>query len=63
VLLRSQLEGAEKRIREMSGDSEPVVMEESSHESLSNLLCLKRIDFKCKPGELVAVVGGVGCGK
>jgi ATP-binding cassette subfamily C (CFTR/MRP) protein 1 len=29
----------------------------------SNLLCLKRIDFECKRGELVAVVGSVGCGK
>ena len=27
------------------------------------MLCLKRIIFECKPGELVAVIGGVGCGK
>jgi ATP-binding cassette, subfamily C (CFTR/MRP), member 1 len=29
----------------------------------SYLLCLKRIDFDCRPGELIVVVGGVGCGK
>ena len=29
----------------------------------TSMLCLKRVDFECKPGQLVAVVGGVGCGK
>jgi len=29
----------------------------------NNLLCLKRIDFKCKQGQLIAVVGVVGSGK
>ena len=28
-----------------------------------SLLCLKRINFTCEPGQLIAVVGGVGCGK
>lgn len=40
--------------------SDSAVGEEASS---PNLLCLKRIDFECKPGELVAVVGGVGSGK
>lgn len=26
-------------------------------------LCLRRINFECTPGQLVAVVGGVGSGK
>jgi ATP-binding cassette, subfamily C (CFTR/MRP), member 1 len=26
-------------------------------------LCLRRISFNCRPGEVVAVVGGVGCSK
>jgi ATP-binding cassette, subfamily C (CFTR/MRP), member 1 len=44
-------------------------MEASAHSMISdnngggNLLCLKRVNFACRPGELVAVVGGVGCGK
>jgi ABC-type multidrug transport system ATPase subunit len=29
----------------------------------SNLLCLRRINFQCKEGELIAVVGFVGSGK
>ena len=28
-----------------------------------SLLCLRRVNFRLYPGELVAVVGGVGCGK
>lgn len=71
-LLRLQLEDAEKRIRESSSAADTVstdMMMASEHGSAteesvgSGLLCLKRIDFDCKPGELVAVVGGVGCGK
>jgi ABC-type multidrug transport system fused ATPase/permease subunit len=34
-----------------------------SGSSSSNLLCLKRVNFQCKEGELVAVVGFVGAGK
>ena len=29
----------------------------------ANLLCLKRINFECRKGELVAICGTVGCGK
>lgn len=64
-LLKSQLQDAENRIRELSrkdcSETEvDSVMEDSSQ---ANLLCLKRINFECKRGELVAIVGGVGCGK
>ena len=61
ALLRSQLRHAEQQIRELSGlKASEADMEEDPPE---NLLALKRIDFECKQGELVAVVGGVGCGK
>jgi ABC-type multidrug transport system fused ATPase/permease subunit len=62
-LLRSQLEDAEQKIKELTM---PEGKEGSVEEigSFSNgLLCLKRINFECKPGELIAIVGGVGCGK
>lgn len=59
ALLKSQLNEAERRIRQLSGRQKSDVEETS----MSSLLCLKRIDFECKPGELIAIVGGVGCGK
>jgi ABC-type glutathione transport system ATPase component len=68
-LLQSQLEDAETKIRELS---KPKTSQESDSASedtetvgylSSSLLCLKRINFECKPGQLIAVVGGVGCGK
>jgi len=64
-LLKSQLEDAERHIRELSGTEKEVSEEEIAEEILTphSLLCLKRIDLECKPGELIAVVGGVGCGK
>lgn len=58
-LLKSQLMDAEHQIRKLAG-REASEMEESSH---SSLLCLRRINFECKAGELCAIVGGVGCGK
>jgi len=60
TLLRSQLSDAEKHIRELTGRQSSIAEEE---DATSNLLCLKRIDFECKAGEFVAVIGGVGCGK
>jgi ABC-type multidrug transport system fused ATPase/permease subunit len=79
ALLKSQLEAAEREIRRLAstrnGSGRNVVddfttgMASSAHSMISdnggggNLLCLKRVNFVCRPGELVAVVGGVGCGK
>lgn len=71
-LLKAQLEDAERCLRKMERRSEESShgasghgMSTHSHEHsmTSSLLCLKRIDFNLEPGELVAVVGGVGCGK
>ena len=59
-LLRSQLREAERAIRELAGQTSN--MDEESFET-GTPLCLKRVDLTCKPGELIAVVGGVGCGK
>lgn len=65
-LMRSQLEEAELKIKQLTKQQ---TTEDSSEDlefvgSMSNsMLCLKRINFQCKPGELVAIVGGVGSGK
>jgi len=59
ALLRSQLQEAEKHIRELIGRQSSGIDEDTA----PSLLCLKRIDFECRAGEVVAVVGGVGCGK
>jgi ABC-type multidrug transport system fused ATPase/permease subunit len=66
-LLKSQLEEAEKKINELVAPKRTVDTENNDPGSVgyssSSVLCLKRINFECKPGELVAVIGGVGCGK
>jgi ATP-binding cassette, subfamily C (CFTR/MRP), member 1 len=65
TLLKSQLQEAENRIKELvnKDDSvEKVEMTDGEFQS-ANLLCLKRINFECKEGELIAIIGGVGCGK
>jgi ABC-type transport system involved in cytochrome bd biosynthesis fused ATPase/permease subunit len=65
ALVRSQLDDAEKRIQELSGATDEAIVARADQQEVqpSNLLCLKRIDFECKRGELIAVVGSVGCGK
>jgi ABC-type multidrug transport system ATPase subunit len=67
-LLRSQLADAQMKIKELTvTDKEREEMKDTPSDEIAylsgNLLCLKRISFECKPGELIAVVGGVGCGK
>ena len=68
ALLQAQLEDAERRLRRMDSTDESahgmsMHGQESGHSVPSSLLCLKHVDFLLEPGELVAVVGGVGCGK
>lgn len=58
-LLRSQLVDAEACIQNLSGEEFPGVIDPGQ----LTPLCLRRVNFECGPGELVAVVGGVGCGK
>lgn len=70
-LLKSQLEEAEMKIKHLTAkaDKDQQTTQDALEDqevvgSLSNnMLCLKRINFQCKPGELVAVIGGVGSGK
>jgi ABC-type multidrug transport system fused ATPase/permease subunit len=73
-LLQSQLDEAEKKINELmderKGSQGSRSNPETDKEDLetvgfmsSSMLCLKRTNFECKPGQLIAVVGGVGCGK
>ena len=70
-LLQSQLEEAELKIKQLTNEKvkKQLATQDSTEDleivgSMSNsMLCLKRINFQCKPGELVAVVGGVGSGK
>ena len=64
TLLKAQLEDAERRIRELSATKDPKVGDDDTFSAqASSLLCLSRINFECRPGELIAVVGGVGCSK
>lgn len=64
-LLKSQLDDVTARIQELTNPK--CINEEKPLESQINftgsLLCLKQVNLDIKPGELVAVVGGVGCGK
>jgi ABC-type multidrug transport system fused ATPase/permease subunit len=75
-LLQSQLEEAEKKVKELmaiknsSGGMKSTAKDDDLTKDpervgfLSpSMLCLKRINFECKPGQLIAIVGGVGCGK
>jgi ATP-binding cassette, subfamily C (CFTR/MRP), member 1 len=75
-LLKSQLEEAEKKIKELVAAQKkessrvPTIFTgpddhdpESVGKRSTSMLCLKRVNFDCKPGTLVAVIGGVGCGK
>jgi ATP-binding cassette, subfamily C (CFTR/MRP), member 1 len=75
-LLKSQLEEAEKKINELMAakrqktgiaSRSTTLSEDDDPESVgylsTSMLCLKRINFECGPGALVAVIGGVGCGK
>ena len=65
-LLKSQLEEAEMKIKQLTNEKATTDQSEDVEQvgSMSNsMLCLKRINFQCKPGELVAVIGGVGSGK
>ncbi|CAB9522599.1 Multiple drug resistance-associated protein-like transporter 1 [Seminavis robusta] len=109
ALLKSQLEDAEQKIRDLVKSAERQKRQSTGHESLSkpedwedlhggggvetmepvaedtaasdigtaedgkdpergvsssaNLLCLRRVNFQCNEGELIAVVGFVGSGK
>lgn len=62
-LLKSQLNEAEHLINRHTGKAVYGSKNEGDEEAGHSLLCLKRIEFECKPGELVAVIGSVGCGK
>ena len=74
-LLKSQLEEAERKIRELTaatekdgsqGDTDLTrlnSLDVIDDVTAKSVLCLRSINFECKAGELVAVVGGVGCGK
>lgn len=65
TLLKSQLQETESRIKELVNKSDPVEEVEITDGDIqsANLLCLKRINFECKEGELIAIIGGVGSGK
>lgn len=77
-LLKTQLDEAERKIRELTvpttsesensnfshcrnSSQQPNGLE--GEDPVRNALCLKGVDFDCKEGEFVAIVGGVGSGK
>lgn len=72
VLLKAQLKDAEDQIHVLEKELHPERTFDDSNEeegqeegkwSPSSLLSLRRVTMQCQPGELVAVVGGVGSGK
>lgn len=62
ALLKSLNRHADKEIQKLVGLGHGESMDTEEREG-DSLLALKRIDFVCKPGEFVAVIGGVGSGK
>lgn len=70
-LLKAQLHAAEEQLKTVAADSTEEQNSEGFEESelnsnesnVQDLLALKRINFSCAKGSLVAVVGEVGCGK
>lgn len=67
-LLKARLEAAERDIKILTKTPGSTTEGKDTYDAEkeiqgSNLLCLKRINFQCNKGELVAVVGGVGSGK
>lgn len=60
ALLQSLNRHADQQIRRLLKKEDSI---ETEQQESDNLLALKRLEFECKPGEFVAVVGGVGCGK
>lgn len=65
ALLKSQLEVVTTRIKELTIPTERRAhgAQESQVNVTGSLLCLKQVNVEINPGELVAVVGGVGSGK
>lgn len=57
------LEETTEPIADESGPAPDAITDPENGSSSSNLLCLKRANFQCQAGELVAVVGFVGSGK
>lgn len=64
-LLQAQLHEAERKIRELMETHRNKVNGDNEESGIVQplQLCLKRIDMECRPGELIVVVGSVGCGK
>jgi ABC-type multidrug transport system fused ATPase/permease subunit len=64
-LLLAQLHEAERKIRElMERSDEGIYRDNEESTGVQPLqLCLKRVNMECQRGELIAVVGSVGCGK
>lgn len=64
ALLKSLNRHGDSQIRKLSGmKKEGISVDSEQSDEKDNLLALKRINFQCKPGEFVAVIGGVGSGK
>jgi ABC-type multidrug transport system fused ATPase/permease subunit len=65
ALLQAQLADAERCIQQLTYQEDAPKFDNGSGHGTpsSSLICMGRVNFQCRPGELVAVVGGVGCGK
>ena len=71
LLLKAQLKDAEDKIKQLETeifptqlvDGEDKIVGKEEKWSLLSLLLLCRVRMHIKPGEFIAVVGGVGAGK
>lgn len=68
TLLKAQLKDAENKIRSLERERTSSTdvnssISDDTEEDIHDVLALRRINFRCKRGDLIAVVGGVGSGK
>lgn len=71
LLLKAQLKDAEDKIKQLESEISPTHLVDGEEQSVgqgekwspASLLSLRRVRIHIKPGEFIAVVGGVGAGK
>ena len=63
AMLRSKVADAERHLATLQGKDYEMVPTAQDGDQESNIIALSRVDFVCKEGEFVVLVGDVGSGK